>query len=83
MAIDPDRFIDRGLYLDMISRLIGVIKSTPTAEGHGEILILGEPEEREYRRRSKEGLDLDKETLEMLVNIARSRGIDIDKRLLG
>jgi L-2-hydroxycarboxylate dehydrogenase (NAD+) len=83
MAIDPGRFVDRGLYLDMIDRLIGVIKSTPTAEGHGEILIPGEPEEREYRRRSREGLDLDKETLEMLVDIARSRGVDIDKRLLG
>ena len=61
-ALDPSRLMDREKYLSKIGLLIKTIKSVETMKGYSEILIPGEPEEREYRKRIKDGIELDEET---------------------
>ncbi len=61
-ALDPSRLIDREEYLSKIEMLIKTIKNTQPAKGYSEVLIPGEPEERKYRERVREGIELDEET---------------------
>ncbi len=77
-AIDISRFMDREEYLSKIEKLVKTIKNTPPIKGYSEILIPGEPEERIYRKRLREGIELDEETWKEIVEIASKHKIPIN-----
>lgn len=58
VAIDIATFTDVASYKEHISNLIDGIKALPKAEGFKEIFVPGEPEERTYLERSKNGIPL-------------------------
>ncbi|MFN8526111.1 MAG: Ldh family oxidoreductase [Chloroflexota bacterium] len=58
LAINPEHFCDEGTYRGKVDELVGYAKTVPPAEGFKEVLLPGELEWREERRREKEGIPL-------------------------
>ena len=56
---------------------IRYLKDSPKLPGVGEILIPGEPEFREQRRRLQEGIAVDAETWRQIVEAAGTTGLDL------
>ncbi len=65
-AIDISTFTDVETYKETTSSLIDGIKDLPKADGVEEIFVPGEPEERTYLERSKNGIPLPEGTWEKL-----------------
>ena len=58
LAIDIRRFQSLDEFAKRLIRLTGVIKSSPVAEGHEEVLMAGEPEHRIRQERLANGIPL-------------------------
>jgi len=52
------------------------VKSAKPAEGYREILIPGEPEERERAEREEKGIPVDDETWKLLLRVAGELGVE-------
>ena len=72
---DPEQFGGLEHYQQQLEKLCGLIKSTPLATGFDEILLPGEPEERTFRERTKNGIPLPPALLEELVELAKKKGV--------
>jgi len=70
-AIDIGFFMDVDEYRDQLDDQIDAIKALPTADGHDEILMPGEPEQRTYLERSTNGIPLPPGTVEKLQEAAQ------------
>ncbi|MEM1679413.1 MAG: Ldh family oxidoreductase [Ignisphaera sp.] len=75
LAINPTMFREYDEYLGDVRNLINIIKSCPPAQGFSEVLIPGEPEDRNYETRIRDGIPIDIETWKSLIEIARELGI--------
>jgi uncharacterized oxidoreductase len=60
-----------------VSGFIRYLKDSPRLPGAGEILIPGEPEFREQRRRLQEGIPIDAETWRQIGAAAQGVGLDL------
>ena len=77
VAIDISTFTDLESYKEHIDSLIDGIKALPKAEGFSEILVPGEPEERTFIERSKNGIPLPQGTVRNLVAVAKKLGVKL------
>lgn len=76
-AIDIGQFTDVESYKEHIDNLIDGIKGLPKADGFKEILVPGEPEEKTFDDRSKNGIPLPEGTIRNLSSIAERLGIKL------
>ena len=70
IAIDISAFTDVEDYKEHIDNLIDGLKALPKAEGSSEILVPGEPENRAYDDRSRNGIPLPEGTIRRLRSVA-------------
>jgi uncharacterized oxidoreductase len=70
-VVDPDGFFPRD-----VARYVAYFKSARAASPPGEVLIPGEPEQRERRQRLERGVPLSEDTLASIVAAAREVGVD-------
>ena len=80
-AVDPEVFRTREEYSSDIREIIKKVKSCRVAEGFSEILLPGEPEDRTYEVRLRDGIPLDPETVKALRGVARRLGIEFPRRM--
>ena len=80
-AIDIGMFTDLESYKEHIDSLIDGIKSLPKAEGFSEIFVPGEPEERTYVERSKNGIPLPGGTVRNLLVVSEKLGVKLPSGL--
>ncbi len=76
-AINIDSFREYADYKKDILELVQTIKSTPPAEGFKEVLLPGEPEQREYERRKKEGVPVYKDSWENIAKVSKDMQINL------
>jgi LDH2 family malate/lactate/ureidoglycolate dehydrogenase len=76
LVMKPDLFISLDEYRARMDTLTERVKSTPLAEGFDEILMPGEPESRQEKRRLATGIPYRREDLEPLLSEARLAGAD-------
>jgi uncharacterized oxidoreductase len=82
LYVDPARLDPDGLFPEEVRRYIAHVKAAKTAAPFTETLVPGEPEEHSRRTRSEKGIPLPEETLGLLLDTARSLGVD-DRRIDG
>lgn len=70
-AVDISFFMDVEEYRDQLDEQIDAIKALPKADGHDEILMPGEPEQRTFLDRSTNGIPLPPGTVEKLQETAQ------------
>ena len=76
-AIDIGMFTDVDTYKEHIDTTINGLKALPKAEGISEILVPGEPEERAFDDRSRNGIPLPEGTIRNLRSIAERFSIKL------
>jgi ureidoglycolate dehydrogenase (NAD+) len=69
-AIDIATFTDVEKYKETVDSYVDGIKALPKAEGFSEILAPGEPEDRTFAERSKNGIPLPEGTVKNLRTMA-------------
>jgi uncharacterized oxidoreductase len=82
LALDPGKFQPTDAFGAEVTRYIDFVKSAKTATPNGEILMPGEPEERNRAQRTRDGIDLDDMTWGQITATAESLGLtaeDIDR----
>jgi LDH2 family malate/lactate/ureidoglycolate dehydrogenase len=80
-AIDIGTFADVEAYKEQVDNLIDALKALPKAEGSDEILVPGEPEDRVYQDRIKQGIPLPEGTVRNLRTVADKLGIELPPAL--
>ena len=80
-AIDISMFTDVESYKEHIDNLIDGIKALPKAAGFDEVFVPGEPEERTFDERSRNGIPLPEGTVRNLRSIAERFGIKLPSGL--
>lgn len=68
--IDPDKFVGRTRYPELIVRYIDALHAAPARPAMPEIMAPGDREWRESARRREQGIPIDKETARFLGIIA-------------
>jgi len=81
VAIDISQFTDVESYKEHIDNLIDGLKALPRAEGFNEILVPGEPEERTFDERSRNGIPLPEGTIRNLREVAERFGVKLPSGL--
>ena len=81
VAIDISTFSDVEEYKEHIDNLIEGLKALPKAEGFSEIFVPGEPEERTYEERSRNGIPLPEGTVKNIRGIAEKYGVKLPEGL--
>jgi len=76
-AIDISTFTDVGEYKETIDSYIDGLKALPKADGFDEIMVPGEPEDRTFEERSRDGIPLPSGTVKNLAAMAERFGIDL------
>jgi LDH2 family malate/lactate/ureidoglycolate dehydrogenase len=80
-AIDIGTFTDVEAYKEEVDNLIDALKALPKAEGTDEILVPGEPEDKVYQDRIKQGIPLPEGTVRNLQTVADNLGIELPPAL--
>ena len=76
-AINISTFTDLESYKENIDNLIDGIKALPKADGFNEIFVPGEPEERSFTERSKNGIPLPEGTIRNLRAVSEKSGVKL------
>lgn len=76
-AIDISTFTDVEGYKEHIDKLIDGLKALPPANGFDEVFVPGEPEDRTYDDRFRNGIPLPEQTASNLRSIAERFGIKL------
>jgi ureidoglycolate dehydrogenase (NAD+) len=80
-AIDIGTFTDVEGYKVHIDTLIEGFKALPRAEGVDEIFVPGEPEDRTYEERKRDGIPLPHGTVDNLREVAQKLGVELPTAL--
>lgn len=75
-AIDIQRVMPLDVFTERMRELIDAAHGTAAAQGHSEVLVPGEPEERTRRARLSGGIPLADETVTELTELGRSYNTD-------
>ena len=70
IAIDVAHFMPVEEFTARVEKLVGLIKSTPTAPGYDEILVAGDPEWRTEAERRRTGIPIEQGNWDLLVKTA-------------
>jgi uncharacterized oxidoreductase len=73
--LDPARFSGGEFFGQEVGDLVQHVKSSPPMQGFAEILIPGEPEQREHDRRRQSGIPIDSETWSRITALAETLGV--------
>jgi uncharacterized oxidoreductase len=76
LYVDPGRMDPDGLFPEEVMRYVAYVKSAKPAAPDLQPLVPGEPEERTRRERLAHGVPLAEETWALLIETARSVGLD-------
>ncbi len=74
IVIDIEKFTPISEFKKQVGTLVSYVKTSPTAPGFSEILVPGELEAREKKKRLKEGIFVGDETWKQIEEIARKLG---------
>jgi hydroxycarboxylate dehydrogenase B len=77
LVLDVQQFAGAEHFMREVTDLANAVRSCPRAEGVGEILLPGDPERKERRRRSEQGVLLDEGTWKQICAAATERGVPI------
>ena len=80
-AVDLGFFGDVDDYRREVDKLVDAVKGLPTADGFDEILVPGEPEDRVYAQRKRDGIPLPQGTVENLRAVASRLEIALPEAL--
>jgi LDH2 family malate/lactate/ureidoglycolate dehydrogenase len=75
-AIDIEAFTEIDVFKESIDSMISDLKSSRLADGFEEILVPGEPEFREEKRRIQDGVYLDDSIYERILKTAKELGLN-------
>lgn len=75
IAIDPEHFVSRSRFIEMVSDMVRALKTVNTLPGVDEIVIPGHRAARERRRRLELGIPLDSVTCQNLQSVLERLGI--------
>jgi uncharacterized oxidoreductase len=78
-AIDPEAFTTIDKYMEGVDELVDYLKSSRLAKGFDEILVPGEPEWRQMDKRRKEGIFLDDEIYQRILDTAEGLGVEVSR----
>ena len=78
-AIDPEAFTTLDIYMEGVDELIDYLTSSKLAKGFDEILVPGEPEWRQMDKRREEGIFLDDEIYQRIIDTAKGLGVDVSR----
>lgn len=78
-AINIEAFTDLKTFKQSMDSIISDLKSSRLANGFEEILVPGEPEWREMERRKREGVFLDDEIFQRILDTAKQFNLDPSK----
>ncbi|MBO0748709.1 MAG: Ldh family oxidoreductase [Acidimicrobiaceae bacterium] len=70
LVMDPAWFGAGDAYASLVADTVKAVKRTPPAQGVGEVLVAGEPEQRNRELRGREGVELPQGTWEGLTEVA-------------
>ena len=76
--IDPQRLDPDGMFPPEVVRYVDFVKAAKPAPPASETLLPGEPEARTRAQRLAQGVPLPRETWDLLLQSARSVGLDVD-----
>ncbi len=79
LAINPAVLRDYSDYLKDMDTLVNLIKTCPPAQGFEEVLVPGEPEDRNYEERIKNGIPIDLSTWKLLTDVANELKVELPK----
>ena len=77
LAIDITHFMPLEQFKDRADAMIAMVKECPTADGHEEILLPGEPEERLEEARRRDGIPLPAEVVGSLQEVGDGLGVAV------
>lgn len=83
IVIDPSAFCPWPLFLKLMDETVAYMKSSPPAPGVMEVLVPGELEFRTMRKRQKEGIPIDNDTLKAMQRYCEKLGVDAACLLAG
>jgi LDH2 family malate/lactate/ureidoglycolate dehydrogenase len=70
LAIDVARFMPMDIFVERMRTLVTLVKSSAPAAGFDEVLVAGEPEWRQQRERSKQGIPVSPGVWQALIDAA-------------
>lgn len=77
LALDPSFFIDIEQFKERMDDMISKLRNSEKAHGQSRIFIHGEKEFEEYERRIKNGIPLDKKTIEVLKKFSEDFNVEL------
>lgn len=77
MVINPTAFTTMDLFRRQVDDFVAYLRSSPTAPGFKEILMPGEVEIREEKKRRAEGVFVEDETWRQIAEIAQANGVKV------
>ncbi len=77
LAIDVTRFMPLEEFVKRMQSLVGMVKSSRTAKGYGEVLVAGDPEWRNEVERRRNGIPVSDGAWQNLVQAAQKLGVAI------
>ena len=80
-AIDIGAFTDVETYKADVDTLIEGIRALPPAEGFDRVMVPGEPEDRTYEERKRDGIPLPGGTVSNLQEVAAGLGVELPSEL--
>jgi LDH2 family malate/lactate/ureidoglycolate dehydrogenase len=75
LAIDIARFMPVEEFTGRMEKLVGIMKSTPAAQGYEEVLVAGDPEWRTEAERLQNGIPVDEGNWKELCETAAGLGV--------
>ena len=76
IAIDPQAFLPGEEFGERLEQLIGEVTDAPAIDPQHPVMLPGEEEQRRARRRLREGVPIDVESVTQLDELATELGID-------
>ena len=76
--LDPNRFAEHDVFAGDVQEFVRWVKSSEKVTPEGQILMPGEIEEQTKARRLRDGIELDANTWQSLVDVARSLTVPVD-----